>query len=62
MQLDGIGKKQSHLILFSVDGMMQIPITEKEFQYIIKELKYKNKFLYDKLWSYKFNYLKFKQK
>jgi hypothetical protein len=61
MQLDGIRNEQPHLILFSVDDMMQIPITDKEFQDIIEAVKYKNQCLYNKLWCYKFNQSKNKQ-
>jgi hypothetical protein len=33
--------------------MMQLPINEKELQYIIEVLQTKNPQLYNKLWSYK---------
>jgi hypothetical protein len=39
---------------------MELPITEKELKYIMEEVKYKNKPLYNKLWSYKFA-LKYKK-
>jgi hypothetical protein len=34
---------------------MELPITEKEFKYIMESIK-GNKQLYDKLWTYWFNY------
>jgi hypothetical protein len=40
---------------------MELPITEKELEFIVELLKYKNPPLYNKLWSYKFN-LKHKDK
>jgi hypothetical protein len=61
MQLDGIQNEQPHLILFSVDGMIRISITDKELQDIMEAVKYKNQCLYNKLWCYKFNQLKNKQ-
>jgi hypothetical protein len=39
---------------------MELPITEKELEYIIELVKNKNNQLYGKLWSYKFN-LKYKE-
>lgn len=38
--------------------MIQLPITEKELEYIIKVVKDKNPQLYGKLWSYKINELR----
>ena len=34
---------------------MELPITEKELDFIIELLKNKNFQLYSKLWTYKFN-------
>jgi hypothetical protein len=39
---------------------MELPITEKELEFIMELVKCKNIQLYNKLWSYKFN-LKHKQ-
>lgn len=36
---------------------MQLPITEKELEYIIEVVRNKNPQLYSKLWSYKINEL-----
>jgi hypothetical protein len=36
---------------------MELPITEKELDIIIELTKTKNLQLYNKLWSYRFNYL-----
>ena len=33
---------------------MELPITQKELEYIMEEVKHKNKPLYNKLWSYQF--------
>jgi hypothetical protein len=41
--------------------MIKLPIDEKELQYIIDVVKYKNPQLYSKLWSYKINKLGEKQ-
>jgi hypothetical protein len=37
---------------------MELPITERELDTIIELVKNKNSQLYNKLWSYRFNYLK----
>ena len=58
MLLDGIRKNRQHLILSSFDLIMELPITEKELDIIIELTKTKNSQLYNKLWSYRFNYLK----
>jgi hypothetical protein len=34
---------------------MELPITEKELDIIIKMVEYKNPNLYNKLWTYRFN-------
>lgn len=34
---------------------MELPITEKELNFIIELVKYKNTELYNKLWTYRFN-------
>jgi hypothetical protein len=39
---------------------MDLPITEKELEYIMGEIKHKNNSLYNKLWAYKFE-LKYKK-
>ena len=39
---------------------MELPIDEKDLDLIIESIKTKNKELYGKLWSYKFN-LKYKE-
>jgi hypothetical protein len=62
MLLVGTLKRKQHLILSSFNDIMKLPITEKELDFIMEIVKYKNKNLYDKLWSYKFNYLLQKQK
>ena len=36
---------------------MDLPISKKELEVIIKTLKSSNPSLYNKLWSYKINYL-----
>jgi hypothetical protein len=36
---------------------MELPITEKELDIILELTKNKNTQLYNKLWSYRFNYL-----
>jgi hypothetical protein len=41
---------------------MNLPINEKEFEYILEQIKNKNSQLYNKLWAYKFNHLNNKQK
>jgi len=41
---------------------MKLPISLQEFEYILEQIKHKNPQLYNKLWSYKFNYLNNKQK
>jgi hypothetical protein len=38
---------------------MDLPITEKELEYIMGEIKHKNNPLYNKLWTFKFR-LKYK--
>ena len=38
--------------------MMELPINEKELDYIIKTLETRNPSLYAKLWSHKLNKLK----
>jgi hypothetical protein len=56
MLLVGHLKKNQHLIHFSFDSIMEVPITEKELDKIIEILKNTNeKDLYSKLWSFKFN-------
>jgi hypothetical protein len=57
MPLGGILKNKQHLILSSFDLIMELPITEKELDIIIELTKNKNSQLYNKLWSYRFNYL-----
>jgi hypothetical protein len=37
--------------------MMEIPITEKDYKYIMESVRNENKQLYNKLWTYKINYL-----
>jgi hypothetical protein len=37
---------------------MELPITEKELDIIIEVIKNKHPQLYNKLWSYRINYLK----
>jgi hypothetical protein len=37
---------------------MELPITEKELSIIIELVKNKDSQLYNKLWSYRINYLK----
>ena len=37
--------------------MIKLPVTENEFEIIIKVLKQTNPPLYAKLWAYKMNYL-----
>jgi hypothetical protein len=37
--------------------MIKLPINEKEFEYIISVVKRNNPSLYNKLWSYKMNYI-----
>ena len=61
MLLGGDLKKHPLLILFFVDGMMDLPINIEELEFILKTIKYKNPQLYNKLWSYKFNHLSNKQ-
>jgi hypothetical protein len=34
---------------------MELPITEKELNFIIELVKHKNTELYNKLWTYRFN-------
>ena len=58
MPLDGILKDKPHLILSLFNIIMELPITEKELDIIIELTKTKNSQLYNKLWSYRFNYLK----
>jgi hypothetical protein len=58
MQLDGTPKNKQHLILSLFDTIMDLPISEKELDIIIELAKTKNSQLYNKLWSYRFNYLK----
>jgi hypothetical protein len=41
---------------------MELPITEKELEIIIKTLKGPHPQLYAKLWSYKMNYLNKEEK
>ena len=36
---------------------MELPITKEELDLIIELLKYENHKLYNKLWSYRINYL-----
>jgi len=57
MLLGGILKNKQHLILSSFDPIMELPITEKELDIILELTKNKNTQLYNKLWSYRFNYL-----
>jgi hypothetical protein len=55
MLLGGILKSKPHLILSLFDTIMELPITEKELNFIIELVKYKNTELYNKLWTYRFN-------
>jgi hypothetical protein len=36
---------------------MFLPLNYKDLDFILKSIKYTNKILYTKLWSYKMNYL-----
>jgi hypothetical protein len=36
---------------------MQLPINEKELETILKNIKHKDEKLYNKLWSFKVNFL-----
>jgi hypothetical protein len=56
MLLDGIPKSKQHLILFLFDTIMELPITKKELDFIIELVKHKNPELYNKLWTYRFNF------
>lgn len=38
---------------------MELPITKEELDLIIKLVEHKNTQLYNKLWSYRINYLKY---
>jgi hypothetical protein len=56
MLLGGILKNKRHLILSLFDIIMELPITEKEFEKILKLLeKSDEKQLYAKLWTFNFN-------
>jgi hypothetical protein len=55
MQLGGIRKSKPHLILSLFDDIMDLPINEKEFKYILDKIK-GNQQLYSKLWSFWFRY------
>lgn len=55
MQLGGPLKRNQHLILSSFDDKMDLPINEKEFKYILEKIK-GNPELYNKLWSFWFQY------
>lgn len=55
MQLDGVLKRHLLSNLSSVNAIMDLPITEKELNFIIESVKNKNIELYNKLWSYRFN-------
>jgi hypothetical protein len=64
MLLGGLTKKKLHLILSFLDDKMNLPINEKELNTIISAMRLGgDTALYQKLWSYKMNYLnKQKQK
>lgn len=53
MLLDGTMRKDLLLNRFSFDSIMNLPITEKEFKYILEKVKH-NTSLYNKLWSHWF--------
>jgi hypothetical protein len=55
MLLGGLTKKKLHLILSLNDGKMDLPVTEKEFKYILDKVKGDQQ-LYNKLWSFWFRY------
>jgi len=55
MLLDGLTKKKLHLILSLNNGKMNLPISEKEFKYILEKVKGDHQ-LYNKLWSFWFKY------
>ena len=64
MLLGGLTKKKLHLILSFLDDKMNLQIYEKELNTIISAMRLGgDTALYQKLWSYKMNYLnKQKQK
>jgi hypothetical protein len=55
MRLGGTPKNKQHLILSLFDTIMDLPISEKEFKYILEKIK-ENQQLYSKLWSFWFRY------
>jgi hypothetical protein len=55
MRLGGTPKNKQHLILFLFDTIMDLPISEKEFKYILEKIK-QDQQLYNKLWSFWFQY------
>ena len=64
MLLGGLTKKKLHLILSFLNDKMNLPINEKELNTILSAMRLGgDTALYQKLWSYKMNYLnKQKQK
>ena len=55
MQLVGSLNAELHLNLSLNSAKMDLPITEKEFKYILEKIKADQQ-LYNKLWSFWFQY------